>query len=113
MKTKVDLKEDQFDAIQCSVGDDLELFTQQLNDQKVKNSEGIKFLFLNQMTNSNNDFLHYSCSRYTSLEHHNINTYLEHKVSKLYNFFFIFPWDKFLSVLLIMIFIKLIVSPLW
>ena len=90
MKTKVDLKEDQFDAIQCSVGDDLELFTQQLNDQKVKNSEGIKFLFLNQMTNSNNDFLHYSCSRYTSLEHHNINTYLEHKVSKLYNFFFHF-----------------------
>ena len=64
MKTKTELKENQ---CEFSIGDDLEVFTKLVNDNMVEHLVGTRFLFLNQMLNSNNEFLYYCCSRYTDL----------------------------------------------
>ena len=103
VKTKVELKEYQFDVKKYLVGDDLEFFTQELNDDKVKHLNAIRFLSLNQMRNSNNKFLHYSCSRLTfCIEKSKLETELLKVLKSTSKYYiFIFLMKSILSVVYI------------
>ena len=112
-KTKTEFLKYQFDAMRCSVGDDLEFFFNDLNKHEDKYSVGInggapfrwsfdplsvwgsresttilttnpslRLLFLTQMQNLSEKYIHYHCYRYTSfVETTSFITLLEDSVS--------------------------------
>ena len=83
MKTESDLNKDQFRPVQSSIGDDLDIFAKQLNNEKYL--VDLKVLFLNQKLQSKDEFRLYRCARLTSIAP--VNKFIiEHSQNRIKNY---------------------------